>query len=130
MHMKTMLTILPVLMIGLPVNIYAQDMDEEPMEGSSSNKLWVGANVGVSEPWGNPGTGQTFATGFAFKAFAQYDLSDKVKNLRVELSIGLSSWSEKAEGTEGSATVIPILVNGVYKLADITPDISVLVMVE
>ena len=125
MLMKTMLILLPMLIIGIPINIYAQDMDEEAAGESSTGKLWVGMNVGMSEPLGDPGTGGTFGTGFAFKAFAQYDLSDKVKNLRAELSIGFSSWSEKAEGTEGSATVIPILINGVYKLTDITSDISV-----
>ena len=126
MSMRLMFIVLPILIIGLPLNIYAQDMDEESMEGTSlTDKMWVGVNVGMSEPLGDPGTGGTFATGFAFKAFAQYDLSDKVKNLRVELSVGLSSWSEKAEGSTGSASVIPILVNGVYKLTDITSDISV-----
>jgi len=94
------------------------------MEGGSlTDKLWVGANVGLSEPWGDPGTGGISETGFAFKAFGQYDMSDKVKNLRVELSVGLSTRS--AISGDGSSTVIPILVNGVYKLTDITSDISV-----
>ena len=120
MRMKIVLMLLPAFVIGIPINIYAQDMDEEPM---GESKIWVGANVGVSEPWGDPGTGGSFETGFAFKAFAQYDISDKVKNLRIELSVGLSTWS--ARSGDGSSSVIPILVNGVYKLADITPEISV-----
>ena len=123
MHMRIVLMLAPALILGIPINIYAQDMDEESMGGSFADKVWVGANVGVSEPWGDPGTGGISETGFALKVFGQYDMSDKVKNLRVELSIGLSTWS--ANSGDGSSSVIPILVNGVYELADITPKISV-----
>ena len=117
MHIRIMVMLLPVLMIGLPINIYAQDMDDDPVDeesigGSFTDKLWVGANFGVSEPFSDPGNGSDFATGFAFKAFAQYDLNDKVENLRLELSIGFSSWFTKEDlGGEGSASVIPILIN-------------------
>lgn len=123
MCMKILLTLLPVFIISLSINSYAQDMDEDLIGGSFTDKLWVGANVGVSEPWGDPGTGGFYVTGFALKSFGQYDLSDKVNNLIFELSIGFSTWA--AYSGNGSATVIPILVNGVYKLTDIMPEISV-----
>lgn len=82
-----------------------------------AEKLSVGANVGPAEPWGD--AGDTYGTGFMFQPFVQYDLSDMVANLKLELSFGFESHSEKTEGAEGSATVIPILVNGVYNIASL-----------
>ena len=105
--------------------LFAQESEEMMTEGSIMDKISVGANLGLTEPWGEPGSGTFLTTGFTFRAFAQYDLGDYVKNLKGELSFGYSKFSAISSGDNRAATVIPILVNGVYKIADITPDISV-----
>ena len=86
MSMRLMFIVLPILIIGLPLNIYSQDMDEESREGTSlTDRMWVGVNVGMSEPLGDPGTGGTFVTGIAFKACAKCERSDEMKDLRFTL---------------------------------------------
>lgn len=122
--MRKMLStvVLTILVLSLSTGAFAQDDDME-MEGTSfMDKLAVGAVVGLSEPWS--GVGDKYETGFMLLVIANYDLNDKVENLSAELHVGFSSYSSVGEG-DGSASVIPILLNAKYDITSITPEIGV-----
>ena len=95
----------------------------KPLHGQGLREnLAVGAHIWFAEPWGDPGTGAFFGPGPGLKLSAQYELTDIVGSLYGELMLGFESYSGKdGPFSEGSATVIPIQVNGLYDVTDLLP---------
>ena len=78
--------------------------------------ITLGVSGGAAEPWSD--LGGNYATGFLVNVYGQYDLSEMVApNLMGELSVGLETHNEHDPG-EGSSSIIPILLNGVYDLSE------------
>ncbi len=82
------------------------------------------ANLGVIEPWGDPGTGALFNTGFHVGGGAIVKLSSLVElsvvwdPLSVETVISYSSFTQKNDN-DGIATVIGIGVTPRYDITDL-----------
>lgn len=111
---------LTILVLSLSTGAFAQDEDMEmEMETGTGGDISVGVLVGLSIPGGDPGTGGSFDPGFGFKAFGQYDLSAKVKDLAVELAVGLTMFNSKFEGNDASVSVTSVNVNVLYSLSNV-----------
>lgn len=119
--------LLTALVLVLSTVAIAQDEDMD-MEGGSANKISVGGVVGLSIPNGDPGLGGSYDPGFGLRVFGQYDIGDKVKDLKVELSLGYSVFTKKGVDTDGAAAT-SVFVNAVYNLSsvNITPEIGLFV---
>ena len=119
--------LLTAFVLELSTVAFAQDEDMD-MEAGAANKISLGGVVGLSIPNGDPGLGGSYDPGFGLRVFGQYDIGDKVKDLKVELSLGYSVFTKKGVDTDGAAAT-SVFVNAVYNLSsvNITPEIGLFV---